>query len=71
MSIRTGPFLPEFAIRKASLIVCSSSVTSLTMKLCFTTGCVMPTMSTSWKLSRPSASTETFPVIARRGTESR
>ena len=37
--------------------------TSLTRKLCLTTGRVMPTVSHSWKASSPIAGTGTWPVM--------
>ena len=71
ISMSTGPFLPSLAISKASWIVCWRSLISRTMKLCFTMGWVIPTISTSWKESFPRLLTATFPVMATMGTESR
>ena len=68
--MRTGPFLPEFAILKAWRMAGARSLTSLMMKLCLVMGIVMPVMSISWKESRPSMLRPTFPVMATTGTES-
>ena len=40
------------------------------MKLCLTTGIVMPIVSASWKPSVPSRSVRTWPVMKTVGTES-
>ena len=47
ISTRTGPGRPVFAILKARLIVSASLSTSLTMKLCFVIGVVIPAISIS------------------------
>ena len=54
----------------ASRIVSATSPGSVTRKLCFVTGIVMPVMSASWKASLPTAGMGTCPVIATIGTES-
>ena len=48
---------------KAFFIVSARSRTSLTRKLCLTIGRVMPTVSHSWKASRPIAGVGTWPVM--------
>ena len=53
MSTTTGLGRPERAMWKAFLIVSARSRGSLTRKLCLTMGRVMPTVSHSWKASRP------------------
>jgi len=55
---------------KASRIVSTMSAASLTRKLCFVTGSVMPVMSASWKASLPTTGVGTWPVRATIGTES-
>ena len=40
------------------------------MKLCLTTGIVMPIVSASWKPSVPKSSVRTWPVMNTTGTES-
>ena len=51
-------------------MVGASSATSLTRKLCFTQGRVMPTVSTSWNASRPMAWVGTWPTRITIGIES-
>jgi hypothetical protein len=63
MSTTTGPGRPLRAMWKAFFITSASWRTSLTRKLCLTIGRVMPTVSHSWKASRPMAATGTWPVM--------
>ena len=51
-------------------MVSASSATSLTRKLCFTQGRVIPTVSTSWKASEPITGVGTWPVRITIGMES-
>ncbi len=62
MSTTTGPGRPLRAMWKAFFITAPRSRTSLTRKLCLTIGRVMPTVSHSWKASRPIAAVGTWPV---------
>ena len=66
-SMSTGPGLPDWAIWNALRMMSARSSTRLTAKLCLVTGMVIPVISTSWKLSRPSSSTATLPVMATMG----
>ena len=70
MSTSTGPGRPVLAMWNALRIVTARSFTSLTRKLCFTHGRVMPTVSHSWKASSPIACVGTWPVMITIGTES-
>ena len=70
MSTTTGPGRPVRAMWNAFFIVSASSRTSLTRKLCLTIGRVMPTVSHSWKASRPIAGVGTWPVTITIGIES-
>ncbi len=63
MSTTTGPGRPLRAMWKAFFITSASWRTSLTRKLCLTIGRVMPTVSHSWKASRPMAWLGTCPVM--------
>ncbi len=70
MSMSTGPGRPVVAMWKASWIaraICAGSVTS---SLCLVTGCVMPTVSASWKASVPMKPAATWPVMHTMGIES-
>jgi hypothetical protein len=70
MSTSTGPGRPLNASRNARGITCNSFSVLSTRKLCFTTGRVMPEVSTSWKASVPIIARGTCPVIATNGIES-
>ena len=70
ISTNTGPGLPVCAMRNALRITSANSLTSVTIKLCFVIGVVIPAISISWKLSFPSSGTVTLQVIATIGTES-
>src|SRR6266853_543851 len=70
MSTSTGPGRPVLARQNAFLIVIARFLTSFTRKLCFTQGRVMPTVSHSWKASRPMAWVGTCPVMITIGIES-
>ncbi len=54
----------------AAAIVAGMSSGRFTRKECLVMGIVMPTMSASWKASVPMRFENTWPVIARIGTES-
>ena len=70
MSTTTGPGRPLRAMWKAFFITPARSRTSFTRKLCLTMGRVMPTVSHSWKASRPIAAVGTCPVTITIGIES-
>ena len=70
MSTTTGPGRPVRAMWKASWIARGISLGCWIMKLCFTIGIVMPSMSASWKPSVPSRSVRTWPVRKTTGVES-
>ena len=70
ISTSTGPGRPVRAMKKAFLMVVARSFTSLTRKLCLTTGRVMPTVSHSWKASWPIAWLGTWPEMTTIGIES-
>jgi hypothetical protein len=70
MSTTTGPGRPVAAMWNAFFIVEARSLTSFTSMLCFTIGRVMPTVSHSWKASRPMAWVGTWPVSTTIGIES-
>ncbi len=55
---------------KAFFMVIARSLGSLTRKLCLTIGRVMPTVSHSWKASRPMAAVGTCPEMITIGIES-
>jgi len=70
MSTTTGPGLPVRAMWNAFFIVTARSRTSLTRKLCFTHGRVIPTVSHSWNASSPIACVGTWPEMTTIGIES-
>ena len=55
ISIKTGPGLPEEAIKKASETTFAMSEGSLITHECLTIGRVIPKISVSWKASVPIA----------------
>ena len=69
-STSTGPGRPVRAMWNASATTRGMSAGSVTRKLCFETGIVMPTMSASWNASVPMNDAPTWPVIATSGIES-
>ncbi len=70
MSTRTGPGRPVEAMWKAAWTYSGIFRGSCTMRLCLTTGIVMPLTSASWKPSVPISSVRTWPVTKTVGTES-
>ena len=66
-STKTGPFLPLPASLNALRIVGARSSTLVTRVLALVMGFEIFTISTSWKLSRPSWSRLTFAVMATSG----
>jgi len=55
ISIKTGPGLPDEAIKKASVTTFAISAGSLITHECLNIGRVMPKISVSWKASVPKA----------------
>src|SRR3989304_3755360 len=65
----TGPGRPVAAMWKASRMIGPRSRPSLTRKLCFVQGRVIPTLSASWNASLPMRWVGTCPVKATTGIE--
>src|SRR5437763_15920345 len=66
----TGWGRPGVAMWSALWMEEATAFTSFTSMLCFTIGRVIPTVSHSWKASRPIACVGTWPVITTIGIES-